>query len=149
MFWPSTALLAVDVFLDPMQKLPLIQQSHIEVSILRELIACEEPQGADSVAEFHKDYVIPGLVEEICLVEIDPSVIGIPASRDLNPDRERRALCGVGRLEDVDEETAFGRRSAGSLRYGRYLGHAYAVRAVMRPLVCIQHEYIIHNGMPR
>lgn len=121
----------MNVHLDPVQKLPLVQQSHIKVTIFPDLIAGEKPEGTDSVVKFHKDNIIGGFLNEARLVKVDPGITCKTASRDPNPDRELGALRSSGRLEDVDKEAILRHHGAGGLGLSGLLGHSQTVGAIL------------------
>ncbi len=101
-----------DVFLHPLQELPLIQEASIQRTVLANLGAGQEAEDADAVVEVDKDDVAAALLDHLGPVEVAIIVAGVAAALDKEPDWELGRGGGIGGLEDVDKEAVFIKRIA-------------------------------------
>ena len=80
------------VFLDPFEKLALIEQADVQSSILLNFVASKESQRPGTIVEIDENNAMIRLYNNVCPVVVGVRVVRVSASLDVDPDRKLGAL---------------------------------------------------------
>jgi hypothetical protein len=93
----------LNMFLNPMQQLPLVQQADIKIPIPPNLLTGKETEGTNAVVKVHHHDIRLRFQDNFCPIIIVIRVLRIPTTWDIDPNREFRIPCGVRGGEDIDK----------------------------------------------
>jgi hypothetical protein len=77
-----------NICLDPFQQKLLVEEPGIQISILSDFLACQEPIRPNSVVEVDKYDTVPRNVNYSRTIIVGICIGGIPATLNVNPDGE-------------------------------------------------------------
>jgi hypothetical protein len=93
----------MNILLHPMQKLPLIEKTRVQVAILFNFLAGKKTMNPDSVVERDNYHVVASSSNQTTSIRVRICVGIQPAA--LDPNKDWMSLCFVNRGKDVEKKT--------------------------------------------